>query len=170
MTGRPQPNEFAEYYAKYINLVPGDDAPAVISQQLNEAMPLFAGISEEKSLHRYAPGKWSIRELLNHVTDTERAFAYRALWFARGFTAPLISYDQETAAAGAQADKVSWRAHVEEFERVRLATTSLFVNMPEDAWSRSGIVSGNQFTVRALAFIIPGHVTHHLNILRERYL
>ncbi len=170
MTGRPQPDEFVEYYSKYIALVPGDDAPAAISQQLKEALPFLTNISQEKSLHRYAPGKWSIRELLNHVTDTERAFTYRALWFARGFDAPLLSYDQETAAAGAQADKISWSAHVEEFERVRLATLSLFANMPQEAWSRAGIVSGNRFTVRALAFIIPGHVTHHLNILRQRYL
>lgn len=170
MTGRPQPNEFVEYYSKYIALVPGDDASAILSQQLQEALPFLANISEEKSLHRYAPGKWSVRELLNHVTDTERAFTYRALWFARGFDAPLLSYDQETAAAGAQADRISWSAHVEEFARVRLATLSLFANMPPEGWSRAGIVSGNRFTVRALAFIIPGHVTHHLNILRERYL
>ena len=104
------------------------------------------------------------------MTDTERAFAFRALWFARGFGAALPSYDQEVAASGAKADSVSWAAHVEEFERVRQATISLFRNLPPDAWMRSGMASGNLFTVRALAFIIPGHVAHHVKILRERYL
>ena len=84
--------------------------------------------------------------MLNHVTDTERAFAYRMLWFARGFDAPLESYDQNVAAAGAEADRVSWAAHVEEFRRVRLATISLFRNMPAEGWARSGIVSGNRVT------------------------
>jgi len=108
--------------------------------------------------------------VLNHVTDTERSFAFRALWFARGFDTPLPSYDQHIAAAGAEADRISWAAHIEEFRRVRLATISLFRNMPPDAWARSGIASDNRFTVRALAFITAGHVTHHLKILRERYL
>jgi hypothetical protein len=121
-------------------------------------------------LHRYAPDKWSIRQVLNHVTDTERAFAFRALWFARGFDSPLPSYDQNVAATGADADRISWAAHVEEFRRVRLSTISLFKNMPSHAWMRSGIASGNPFTVRALAYIIPGHLAHHITLLRERYL
>jgi hypothetical protein len=137
---------------------------------LEESRALLAGISEETSLHRYAPDKWSIRELLNHITDTERAFAFRALWFARGFTSPLPGYDQNIAAAGAAADNIAWAAHVEEFERVRLSTISLFRNMPAEGWKRSGIASDNPVSVRALAFIIAGHVAHHLTILRERYL
>ena len=108
--------------------------------------------------------------MLNHITDTERAFAFRALWFARGFQAPLPSYDQNIAAAGAEADNVSWSAHVEEFRRVRLSTISLFRNLPAEAWTRSGIASDNPFTVRALAYIIAGHVAHHVAVLRERYL
>ena len=87
----------------------------------------------------YAPDKWSIRQVLNHVTDTERAFAFRALSFARGLESPLPSYDQNIAASGAEADQVSWAAHVEEFRRVRLSTISLFRNMPSQAWARSGI-------------------------------
>ena len=108
--------------------------------------------------------------MLNHVTDTERAFAFRALWFARGFESPLPSYDQNVAASGAEADLVSWAAHVEEFRRVRLSTISLFRNMPSPAWTRSGIASDNRFTVRALPYIIPGHFAHHVSVLRERYL
>ena len=168
MISRPQPTEAASYYFTYINQVPGDNPLAVLETQLNE--PLLSAITEEKSLHRYAPDKWSIRQLLNHVTDTERAFAFRALWFARGFDTPLPSYDQNVAAAGAAADQVSWAAHVEEFRRVRLATISLFKNMPAEAWTRSGIASDNRFTVRALAYIIAGHFAHHVAVVRERYL
>jgi hypothetical protein len=170
MTGRPQSTEAAEYYFTYINQVPGDDALAVIGRQIEDTRTLFAGISEEASLHRYQLDKWSIRQVLNHITDTERAFAFRALWFARGFDSPLPSFDQDIAAAGAEADKISWASHVEEFQRVRLATISLFQNMPPDRWMRSGIASGNPFTVRAMAFITAGHVAHHMRILKERYL
>src|SRR5215475_3549302 len=138
MTARPAQTEAAPYYFTYIDQVQGDDARAVMSRQLEESAALFASISEEKSQHRYAPEKWSIRQVLNHVTDTERAFAFRALWFARGFSSPLPDYDQEVAAAGADADKISWADHVEEFHRVRLATISLFRNMPSDAWMRTG--------------------------------
>ena len=170
MIGRPQEGDAAPYYFHYIDQVPGDDALAVIERQLEESAELFAAISEEKSLYRYAPDKWSIRQLLNHVTDTERAFAFRALWFGRGFTAPMPSYDQNLAAAGAQADSIAWSAHVEEFRRVRQATASLYRNMPAEGWTRSGIASDKHVTVLALAFLIAGHAAHHLKILRERYL
>jgi hypothetical protein len=170
MIGRPRDAEAAPYYFTYINQVAGDDVLAVIESQLDESLALFTGISEGTSLHRYAPEKWSIRQVLNHVTDTERAFAFRALWFARGFTTPLPGYDQNIAASGAAADSVPWSAHVEEFRRVRLSTVSLYRNMPPEAWTRSGIASDNPFTVRALAFIVAGHLAHHVAILRERYL
>jgi hypothetical protein len=170
MMGRPELTEAAPHFHPYINLVPGDHPLAVMESQLEEAIPLFAGISEEASQRRYQPDKWSIRQVLNHVTDTERAFAFRTLWFARGFTAPLPGYDQNIAAAGAGADAVAWRDHVEEFLHVRRATIALFRNLPPEAWTRSGVASGNSVTVRALAFIIPGHWTHHVKILRERYL
>lgn len=170
MIGRPQPTEAATYYFTYIDRVTGDDPVAFIEDQLEESLPFLSAISEEKSLHRYAPEKWSMRQVLNHVTDTERAFAFRVLWFARGFETPLASFDQNVAATDARADAVSWAAHVEEFRRVRLATISLFRNMPSEAWSRSGIASDNRVTVRALGYIIAGHLTHHLAILGERYL
>jgi uncharacterized damage-inducible protein DinB len=128
------------------------------------------GITEEQSLHRYEPGKWSIRELWNHVTDGERIFLSRALWFARGFQDPLPSFDQEIAVAGANADDTSWADHVEEFKTVREATLSFFRNMPAEAWSRTGVASDNPFTVNALAYIIAGHAAHHVNVLKERYL
>src|SRR5712692_156792 len=150
---RPQPTEAASYYFTYINQVTSDDPVSAIEHQLEESQSLFAKISEEKSLHRYAPDKWSIREALNHVTDTERAFTFRALWFARGFDTPLPSYDQNIAAAGARANDYSWASHIEDFRAVRQATLTFFRNLPGDAWMRSGIASGNPFTVRALAYI-----------------
>lgn len=170
MRGRPEENEAAPYYFTYIDQIKEDDPLRVIENQLDEARVFFAAIPEEKSLYRYEPEKWSIRQVLNHVSDTERSFAFRALWFARGFADPLPSYDQDIAARGATADRISWAKHREEFERIRLATISLFENLPQDAWLRTGIASGKSFTVRALAFITAGHFTHHLRILRERYL
>ena len=170
MTGRPASTEAAPYYFRYIDQAKGENALMLIEAQLDEVLAVSRTISEDKSRQRYAPEKWSIRQVLNHVSDTERAFAFRALWFARGFSSPLPDYDQEIAAAGAEADRVSWADHVEEFRRVRLATIALFKNLPPDAWLRTGIASNNRFTVRAMAFITAGHVEHHLKVLRERYL
>ena len=163
-------DEAATYYFRYIDQTTGDDPILLIQEQLEESMKLCSTVSEEKSLFRYAPDKWSIRQLLNHVTDTERAFAFRALWFARGFEPPLPGYDQDIAAATASADAISWKAHVEEFDCVRRSTIALFKNMPMDGWLRTGVASNNRFTVRAVAYVIAGHVVHHLTILRQRYL
>ena len=169
MTGRPQSSEAAPYYFTYIDCVTGEDVLPLLSSQLDQMLAFCAGISEDKSLYRYAADKWSIRQALNHIIDTERAFAFRALWFARGFDTPLPSYDQNIAAAGAEADRTAWSAQVEEFRRVRLSSISLFDNLPPEAWSRGGIASDNHFTVRALAWIIAGHVEHHRRVLAERY-
>jgi len=155
---------------RYSGRIASDDILAVLESQLDPTLRLAATISEEQSLHRYAPGKWSMRQLLNHVSDTERVFVYRALWFARGFDSALPSFDQEIAVPAAAADQVSWSNHVDEFRAVRLATLAFFRNLPPDAWSRTGIASGNPVTVRALAYIIAGHVAHHTAVLREQYL
>jgi hypothetical protein len=168
--GRPETSEAAPYYFTYIGQVTGEDIIPIIERQLDETVQLYSGISEEHSLYRYAPDKWSIRQVVSHINDTERSFAFRALWFARGFESSLPSFDQNISIAGADADRLSLAAHLEEFRRVRLATISLFHNMPEEAWMRSGIASDNRFTVRALAFITAGHVTHHNRIVHERYL
>jgi hypothetical protein len=170
MIGRPENSEAAPYYFTYINQVQGDNPVRVIQAQLDEALPFLTGITEERSLYRYAPDKWTIREALSHVTDTERVFALRALWFARGLDSPLPSFDQNIAASGAAADGIPWAAHVEEFGHVRRASISLFRNMPNGAWMRSGVASDNRFTVRAMAFITAGHWEHHLKILRDKYL
>ena len=169
MTGRPSPNEAAPYYFKYIDRIPDHDILPVLEVQLQETMPFLGGVSEEKSLHRYARDKWSIRELWNHVNDAERVFVYRALWFARGLETPLPSFEQEPAARRAQADRFSWASHVEEFRQIRTATISFFRNLPEEAWMRGGTASDMPFTVRACAYIVAGHVAHHTAILREKY-
>jgi hypothetical protein len=170
MRGRPQATEAAPYYFRYIDQVQGDDALAVLETQLDETLAVLHGISEERSLHRYAPDKWSLRQLLSHVNDTERVFAFRAWWFARGFDSPLPGFDQDVSAATAQADERSWADHLEELRAVRQATLTLFRGLPAEAWSRGGIASDNHVTVNALAYIVAGHVAHHLAILRDRYL
>ena len=168
--GRPQPTEAAPYYSKYIDLVSTDDVVAELETQLDDTLDFLSGISEEKSLHRYAPEKWSIREVLSHMNDCERVFVFRAFWFARGFSDPLPSFDQEVCVAAAKANQVSWASHVEEFRALRLASLSFFRNLPAEAWQRRGIASDNSFTVRALAYILAGHVTHHTAVIRDRYL
>jgi hypothetical protein len=170
MTGRPDPTEAAPYYFTYIDQVPEGEIVDRLHAQLDETLSLLAGISEEKSLYRYAPEKWSIRQVINHINDTERALVFRALWFARGFDSPLPSYDQNIAAAGARADEFPWAGHVDEFRAIRLSTLAFFRSLPADAWMRKGIASDNPFTVRALAYIIAGHVAHHCAILEQRYL
>lgn len=170
ITGRPQASEAAPYYFGYINRVTGDDIFRTLQSQLDETLPFLRGITEEKSLYRYAPEKWSIRQMWGHVNDTERVFLMRALWFARKFQTALPSFDQEIAVANANSDEVPWARHVEEFREIRLATISFFRNLPEAAWTRTGTASGNPFSVRACAFIVAGHVTHHAGVLHEKYL
>ena len=167
---RPQTTEAASYYFKYIDLVTSDDIVSATEDQMGEMLQFLSGISEEQSLHSYERGKWTIREVLNHVNDGERVFAGRAFWFARGFTEPLPSFDQDVAVPMARANSTSWADLVEEFKYVRLATISLLKSLPEEAWDRTGVASDNPVSVRALAYIIAGHVTHHKNVLREKYL
>lgn len=167
---RPQPNEFAPYYSNYINLISDDNVIAVLETQLTDTHSFLKQISEQQSLHSYAPDKWTIRQVLGHLNDTERVFCYRALWFARGFPESLPSFDQNIAVDGGGANDVSWADHVEEFRNIRLATLSFFNNLPESAWSRSGIASDNPVSVRALAYIIAGHAAHHIGVIKERYL
>jgi hypothetical protein len=168
--GAPQPSEAAPYYFKYIDRVPSGDIVGQLEAQLGDTLALFSGVSEEKSLYRYAPEKWSIRQVVNHVVDTERVFLARAFWFARGFDTTLPSFDEKTCAQAARADELSWAGHIEDFRAVRMSGLTFFRNLPAEAWTRSGIASDNPFTVRALAYVIAGHTTHHTTILRERYL
>jgi hypothetical protein len=167
---RPQQTEAAPYYFTYIDQVSGGDVMAVLESQLEQIPPFLSAISEEKSLHRYAPGKWSIREAWGHVNDCERMFVLRAFWFARGFDTPLPSFDQNVAVAAAGSDQIALARHIGEFRFLREGTLAFFRNLPKEAWDRTGVASGNPFTVRALAWIAAGHVAHHQRVLEERYL
>ena len=167
---RPNTNEAASYYFKYIDLVTSDEIVPFYEDQMDKTLNFLNGISEEQSLHSYESGKWTIREVLNHVNDGERVFLYRAFWFARGFQDALPSFDQEIAVPAAQANNTSWADLVDEFRNVRLASISFFKTLPEECWSRTGVASDNPVSVRALAYIIAGHVEHHRNVLTERYL
>lgn len=168
-TERPDSSEAGEYYFTYIDQVKAGDIRDVLESQGAEALGFLREIAEDRTLERYAPGKWTVREVLSHVNDTERVFAFRALWFARGVEAPLPGFDQDVAMAGADANSRSWASLVDEFSAVRGATAALFRNLPADAWGRKGVASERVVSVRALAFITAGHVEHHLRILRERY-
>lgn len=170
MIERPGTSEAAPYYFTYIDRVSGDDVAGLLETQLAEAAALGRDVGEERSLHRYAPEKWSLRQVLNHVNDAERVFLSRAFWFARGFDSALPSFDQNLSVDAARADERPWAAHVEEFRSVRLASLSFVHNLPAGALTRSGVASDNSFTVRALIYIVAGHFAHHLAIVRERYL
>ena len=166
----PDRTEAAEYYFAYINQVPAGDIRATLEAQTPKLLALLNGIADDRSLHRYAPDKWSIRQAVAHLNDTERVFSFRALWFARGFSEPLPSFDQDAAVSASHADDRPWRSLVDEFRDVRAATIALYRGLPADAWMRRGTASGKPFTVRALAYITAGHAMHHEKILRERYL
>ncbi|MCU1384124.1 MAG: hypothetical protein JWL71_2821 [Acidobacteria bacterium] len=167
--GRPERGEAADYYFTYIDKVVTDDIGAYLSTQADAALARLRTVSDPDSLRRYAPDKWSAREVVGHVNDAERVFAFRALWFARGFDTPLPSFDQDVAVAGAGAHGRTWGSHIEEFRAVRAATVALFRDLPADAWTRRGTASGNPVSVRALAYVIAGHLAHHLAILDDRY-
>jgi hypothetical protein len=166
----PQRDEAAEYYWTYIDKARQGDLFENLAAQSKELLQLLGSIGEDASLHRYAPDKWTIREVVGHLNDTERVFTTRAFWFARAFDTPLPSFDQNVAVGSSGANERSLQSHLDEFRAVRSSTIALFENLPPDAWDRRGIASGNPFTVRALAYMCVGHVTHHVQILKEKYL
>ncbi len=168
--GPPDKSEFAEYYTKYIEQVPAGDIRQVLNAQLADLTSLYSSISEEQSTHRYAADKWTIRQVASHINDTERVFSFRAFWFGRGLEAPMPSFDQDIAIKVAGADDRHWQGHIDEFRAVRTTTLMFFNSLPADGWARHGVASDNPVTVRALAYIVAGHATHHAKILRERYL
>ncbi len=167
---RPAPSEHLPYYTKYIELVPGNDIIAALKSQLRETIAFLNCISNEESVSRYAPDKWSVREVLGHVIDSERIFAYRALCIARGETKPLPGYEQDDYVRSAGFDKIRWSAMIEEFELVRRANILMFSALSDDAWARSGTANNAAITVRALAWIIAGHELHHRQVIEEKYL
>jgi hypothetical protein len=170
LISRPDPSEYAAYYGKYVSLVPDGQMMDLLEANMNETVSFLSSIPESRTGFRYAEGKWSIKEVLGHVNDTERVFAYRALRIARNDTTPLPGFDQEGFVRSGRFDQRDWKSLIEEFKAIRKSTIFLFEHFPEEAWSRKGTASNNPVTVRAIAWILIGHGIHHLQILRERYL
>lgn len=166
----PEISEYQSFYAKYISLVQGDDLTAILDHQLSDSLAMLCRISEAKSLHRYEPGKWSIKELLGHLIDSERIFTYRALRFARNDHAPLSGFDQDPYVAEANFDRRPWSELVAEFEHLRRSTILFFRGLKPEAEMRFGVANNAPVTVRALGYVIAGHELHHMRILREKYL
>lgn len=166
---RPEATEYADYYANYIAKVPGSDVLSVLESQRLQMLQLFAGRSERDGSFRYAPGKWSVKEVLGHITDTERIFTYRALRIARGDQTPLPGFEQDDFVKNGGFAERTLASLAEEFGLVRSASVALFWSFPEASWSRRGVASQKEVTVRALAFMTVGHQIHHRIILEERY-
>jgi len=167
--GRPAADEYAPYYEAYVGKVAGEDPVAALAAQLSSTQGLLHGLDEAGAAHRYAPGKWSVKEVIAHITDTERVFGFRALWFAREDPSPLPGFDENRWMPAAEVDlqpldlvRAAWHAQ-------REATLALLRGLPRAAWIRRGTANGKVVSVRAIAFIMAGHETHHLGVLRERY-
>ena len=169
-TGRPEAGEFDPYYSGYIGQVIEDDAVTALEAELNESLAFFRSIDEQVSTTPYAEGKWTIREILGHIVDTERVMSYRAMRFARNDQTGLPGFEQDDFIRGASFNQVSTGDLLREFEHLRRANILMFRNLSEAAWSRRGRANDKQITVRALAFIIVGHEKHHRKIVKERYL
>ena len=168
--GRPQAGEHAPYFSRYIDLVPEEDIIGTIEAQGRELTALLSPLGEEKAAFRYAPEKWSVKQVLGHVTDAERIFGYRLLSIARGETKSLPGFDENDYMRGANFDQRSFADLLDDFDATRRATLTLLRGLPDDAWTRSGTANDNKTSVRAIAYTLAGHARHHLGVLRSRYL
>ncbi len=167
---RPLPGECAEGYAPYLAVAPEGDALALLKSQLEEVTTLYAGLSEAQGTYRYAPGKWSMKDLLQHLSDAERIFAYRCLRIGRGDATPLPGFDENAFAAAASADGRSLADLLTDFRATHLASLELFRSLPDKAWAQQGVSNGRSLTARCVPFICLGHAAHHIAVVRERYL
>ncbi len=167
---RPNKNEYAEYYHKYIEKVPQGNIVGILEDQLGTITNFFMQITEEKSKFRYAQGKWSIREVLGHIIDAERVFSYRAMRFSRNDKRSLQSFDENHYIQNSNYDSITLQMLIEEFTSLRNTNIYMFKGFTENMWLAKGIVSENEVSVRALAYIIVGHAEHHMRIVQERYL
>ena len=166
---RPAAAEYAPYYSKYIDRVPDGDLLRTLEDQARATQALIAGLSEAKALHRYAPGKWSVKEVIGHITDTERVYSYRALRFARGDTIALPGFDENAWVPAGNFDGRSLKDLGAELDAVRRATIALLRGFDAATLARRGTASDNAVSVRAIAWIIAGHERHHVALLHERY-
>ena len=168
--GRPQAGEHAEYYGRYVTQVPDGDVVALLGEQIQETVALLSGVSAEQADHAYEPGKWTIKEVVGHMIDTERVMAYRALRFSRNDATELPGFEQNDYVANGNAGRRTLPDLLEELQAVRASTIHFAKHLDEEALDRRGIASGQGVTVRALIYIIAGHERHHAALLRERYL
>ena len=167
---RPTADEYFEYYGKYIALVPDGDLLALLQTQNAETAAILASITPAKADFAYAPGKWTIKEVVGHLCDAERVFAYRAMRFGRADATALASFDENTYVPAGKFGQRSLAELVEEFRAIRSATIHLAKHFDAEASARQGTASGHPISVRALLYIIAGHERHHVALLRERYL
>ena len=167
---KPAPTEHAPEFSHYVSLVGEGDIIQILEQQLENSLAVLRTISPDKANFRYAPDKWSIKELLGHLIDSERIFSYRALRFARNDQTPLAGYEQDDYVREGNFDSRDFAELVEEFATLRRATIQLLRPLSETEWLRHGKANENEVSVRALAFIIAGHELHHMGVLRSRYL
>lgn len=168
--GRPGSDEYVPYYGTYIAKVPEGDVHALLASQLAETLALIRSIPESRGAHRYAPDKWSIKEVIGHILDAERIFSYRALRIGRGDKTPLPGFEQNDYVPQGHFDSRTFGDLAEELAAVRQATIQLFAHLDGAALERRGTASGHPISVRALAYIIAGHERHHVGILKTQYL
>jgi hypothetical protein len=159
-----------EYYHKYVKQADHLDLPSALAFRRDALLPLLRSLPQEQWNHAYAPGKWTIKELVLHLIDGERIFSYRALRFARHDATPLPSFEENEYAKWSEAERRSPESIIAELEAVLAATDALFTNFSDDQLEQEGVASNNKVYVRGIGYIICGHVLHHTNILRERYL
>lgn len=169
LTGRPEPHEYAPFYADYVGRTPDADISAALAEQVDALVTAFGKFPPARHGFRYAPGKWSVRELANHLIDGERVFSYRALRFARGDDTPLPGFEENLYVENGGAEQRQLSDIVDELVLLRRANVLLFRALPKEAWLRGGLASDNYMSVRALAYVMVGHTRHHLEVLGSRY-
>jgi len=169
--GRPDTSEYPPYAAVYVNLVVGDQILPILAAQLEQSTALLKSVDDRRaSEFAYAPGKWTIKQILGHIIDTERIFGYRALCVARNDVTPLPGFEHDDYVAAGFFNERSLNSLIDEYRAVRQSTIALFQNLPQQAWLRQGLANKYNVTVRGLAFLAAGHELHHVKILREKYL
>jgi DinB superfamily len=168
--GRPSESEYPPFHSGYVSLVPEDEILMVLTDQLRDTISFLREIPESRAAFRYAPEKWSVAELVGHVIDAERVFGFRAFTFARGDESKLPNFEQDPYVLNARVDRVSLSTLAREFGHVRRSHLLLFERLDPSDWRRTGTASGTTVSVRALAFVMAGHVRHHFAILKGRYL
>jgi hypothetical protein len=166
---RPAPDEYLAYYDRYIALVPDGSLVDLLLEQQLETIGMLRRVDEDRAHYAYAPGKWTIKEVVGHLCDAERVFAYRALRFARGDAQPVAGFDENAYAPAGRFNERRLGSLIDEFQSIRAATVHVFRYLSEEEWSRRGVANGNPISVRALGFVIAGHERHHAKLLRDRY-